>query len=501
MDLHTKDKPVGENMEDCHTVAIKLSSKANAFSIDAIIATSAAAEELTGTSEDKMADFHCREEVSSGGADNILDFPRPSVSPCVQETHHEECDVQAGGTTTCVVAKELKESKNPEHPDLKLLECTLESKELWRKFHDLGTEMIITKTGRRMFPTIRVSFSGALQDSKYIVVMDIIPVDYKRYRYAYHKSSWLVAGKADPPVPSRLYFHTESPICGNQLTKQLCSFEKLKLTNNTLDQNGHVILNSMHKYQPRIHVIRANADTGLFKNMKEEDYKTFVFPETQFTAVTAYQNQLITRLKIDSNPFAKGFRDSSRLNEYERDSVENLLTERRILQPGTAAAVELLLGRSVSHISPLTNAMANFSRLMSNAYENTNRIFPGNSIHHMSPTYQRYTSHSPVAGTASSLSSGLSHQPPHNEYFPPNISALHRSGARDISALSRSLIPAIRHHAYLNRVAAKDRTFHISDSERYNPYNSFSVSTFRYQLPYFKPGFFPPSSHVKHKPP
>ena len=38
--------------------------------------------------------------------------------------------------------------------------------------------------------------------------------------------------------------------------------------------------------------------------------KTFVFEETQFTAVTAYQNQQITRLKIESNPFAKGFRDA-----------------------------------------------------------------------------------------------------------------------------------------------------------------------------------------------
>lgn len=28
------------------------------------------------------------------------------------------------------------------------VECHLETKELWDKFHDLGTEMIITKTGR-----------------------------------------------------------------------------------------------------------------------------------------------------------------------------------------------------------------------------------------------------------------------------------------------------------------------------------------------------------------
>ena len=33
------------------------------------------------------------------------------------------------------------------------------------------------------------------------------------------------------------------------------------------------------------------------------------FPETRFLAVTAYQNVRVTQLKIDNNPFAKGFRD------------------------------------------------------------------------------------------------------------------------------------------------------------------------------------------------
>ena len=93
---------------------------------------------------------------------------------------------------------------------------------------------------RRMFPTIRVSFSGMDAHTKYAVLMDIVPVDNKRYRYAYHRSSWLVAGKADPPLPTRLYLHPDSPFSGEQLTKQTVSFEKLKLTNNMLDKSGQV---------------------------------------------------------------------------------------------------------------------------------------------------------------------------------------------------------------------------------------------------------------------
>ncbi|XP_059153428.1 T-box transcription factor TBX20-like [Physella acuta] len=186
--------------------------------------------------------------------------------------------------------------------------------------------MIITKTGRRMFPTVRVSFTDLDPTARYCVLMDIVAVDSKRYRYAYHRSSWLVAGKADPPLPARLHLHPDSPFTGEHLMKQTVSFEKVKLTNNMLDKNGHIILNSMHKYQPRVHLVLKTETTKLpITSLDGHDVTTFVFPETVFIAVTAYQNQLITKLKIDSNPFAKGFRDSSRLTEFDRETMESLL--------------------------------------------------------------------------------------------------------------------------------------------------------------------------------
>ena len=91
-----------------------------------------------------------------------------------------------------------------------------------------------------MFPTLKVSLHGVDPKANYMILMDTVPVDDKRYRYAYHRSTWLVAGKADPPAPVRLYMHPESPFSGEQLLKQIISFEKVKLTNNVLDQSGHV---------------------------------------------------------------------------------------------------------------------------------------------------------------------------------------------------------------------------------------------------------------------
>lgn len=95
-----------------------------------------------------------------------------------------------------------------------------------------------------MFPTLRVSFSGPLRQAtpsdRYAVLLDIVAVDCRRYRYAYHRSSWLVAGKADPPPPPRLYSHPDTPVGPDALRKQVISFEKVKLTNNEMDKNGQV---------------------------------------------------------------------------------------------------------------------------------------------------------------------------------------------------------------------------------------------------------------------
>ncbi|XP_060607924.1 T-box transcription factor TBX20-like isoform X3 [Ruditapes philippinarum] len=186
----------------------------------------------------------------------------------------------------------------------KNLKITLENRDLWTKFSSLGTEMIITKTGRRMFPTLKVGLEGLDPHSKYILLVDIVPLDDCRYKY--HNSEWVVTGKAEPHMPGRLYIHPDSPASGSHWLKQPVTFHKLKLTNNNLDQNGHIILNSMHKYQPRVHIVQAN---DIF-SMRWTSFNTYAFEETTFIAVTAYQNEQITQLKIDHNPFAKGFRDN-----------------------------------------------------------------------------------------------------------------------------------------------------------------------------------------------
>ncbi|XP_058162161.1 T-box transcription factor TBX10 [Dasypus novemcinctus] len=199
--------------------------------------------------------------------------------------------------------------QGPKNPHVSGVTVQLEMKTLWEEFNQLGTEMIVTKAGRRMFPTFQVKILGMDRLADYALLMDFVPLDDKRYRYAFHSSAWLVAGKADPATPGRVHFHPDSPAKGAQWMRQIVSFDKLKLTNNLLDDNGHIILNSMHRYQPRFHVVFVDPRKDS-ERYAQENFKSFVFAETQFTAVTAYQNHRITQLKIASNPFAKGFRES-----------------------------------------------------------------------------------------------------------------------------------------------------------------------------------------------
>lgn len=64
-------------------------------------------------------------------------------------------------------------------------------------------------------------------------------------------SRWMVAGKADPEMPKRMYIHPDSPSTGEQWMQKVVSFHKLKLTNNISDKHGFVSTVRCILYCPR----------------------------------------------------------------------------------------------------------------------------------------------------------------------------------------------------------------------------------------------------------
>ncbi|NXE51011.1 TBX5 factor, partial [Casuarius casuarius] len=177
----------------------------------------------------------------------------------------------------------------------------LHERELWLKFHEVGTEMIITKAGRRMFPSYKVKVTGLNPKTKYILLMDIVPADDHRYKFADNK--WSVTGKAEPAMPGRLYVHPDSPATGAHWMRQLVSFQKLKLTNNHLDPFGHV---STRAGRGDVRL------SSLFQALSWTYDEPVPFPPFQ-----------ITQLKIENNPFAKGFRGSDDMELHRMSRMQS----------------------------------------------------------------------------------------------------------------------------------------------------------------------------------
>ena len=88
-----------------------------------------------------------------------------------------------------------------------------------------------------MFPVVKVSISGLEPYSLYAVVMDIVQVGEKMFKF-----KWVVMGKAEPmgSEKGRLFIHPDSPATGASWEKQIITFQKCKITNNHLDQFGNV---------------------------------------------------------------------------------------------------------------------------------------------------------------------------------------------------------------------------------------------------------------------
>ncbi|KAJ7987426.1 hypothetical protein DPEC_G00326360 [Dallia pectoralis] len=214
------------------------------------------------------------------------------------------------------VENELQAGREKGDPTESELKVGLDENHLWKKFKELTNEMIVTKNGRRMFPVLKVNISGLDPHAMYSFLLDFTAADNHRWKYV--NGEWVPGGKPEPQAPSCVYVHPDSPNYGAHWMKDPVSFSKVKLTNK-LNGGGQVMLNSLHKYEPRIHIVRVGGPQRLITSHS--------FPDTQFIAVTAYQNEEITALKIKYNPFAKAFLDAK-----ERSDHKDILEDSNIQQ-------------------------------------------------------------------------------------------------------------------------------------------------------------------------
>jgi len=154
---------------------------------------------------------------------------------------------------------------------------------------------------RRTFPLIKLRLANLEDSALYTVQIEFRVADSFKYRFV--NGEWRTTPRTEklPNTPT-LYTHSDSPNFGHHWTKDTIQFFKLKLTNNENGKNRDAVyLRSLNKYDPIIHIYK--------HDRKNVDDKILVFShsfkETQFVAVTAYQNDMVnnnnTYLLIDIN--------------------------------------------------------------------------------------------------------------------------------------------------------------------------------------------------------
>ncbi|CDQ80385.1 unnamed protein product [Oncorhynchus mykiss] len=173
-------------MSDRRRSAAALSSRAHAFSVEALIGSNK--KRKLRAWEEKELELSMESLATNGqlgdGDDpaHCLDIdPDSEASPGSDGEGLAERTSCSFGSPADLAPAACEPSPAASMEEIQVeLQCA----DLWKRFHEIGTEMIITKAGRRMFPAMRVKIVGLDPHQQYYIAMDIVPVDNKRYRYA-----------------------------------------------------------------------------------------------------------------------------------------------------------------------------------------------------------------------------------------------------------------------------------------------------------------------------
>ncbi|KAK0401614.1 hypothetical protein QR680_015877 [Steinernema hermaphroditum] len=207
--------------------------------------------------------------------------------------------------------------------------------ELWRSFHELENEMILTKKGRKMFPNMAFKISGFDPKHKYNIAISFKRVDEHRYKWSDQR--WTSVGKGELIEQNPMLYQREGMQLGEFWAKQdWIKFDKVKLTNTAHNIRDWIVcLRSMHKYIPYVYILRGEGDC--LPNTPPHSIKQYVVQEfeikcMEFVAVTAYNNDALKNLKVDNNKYAKGFRPEGRHSAKRRPEAQQLYGTPKVIR-------------------------------------------------------------------------------------------------------------------------------------------------------------------------
>ncbi|KAL5970917.1 T-box brain protein 1 [Taenia solium] len=173
---------------------------------------------------------------------------------------------------------------------------------------------------RPMFPTLSVRMDGLISNRLYTIFLDLMPKDQNVYEYQSGLWASLQTTKPYPP-PNLVRLGSALMECGMDF-----SFVKITADTGPPINRDEIFVHRGQIYLPRYHIVRhlTAAEVAVRRHSEGacrsgmlgrlEYVGTYVIPETEFVAVSSYQNRQILELKldIDSNPCGfRGRRDSN----------------------------------------------------------------------------------------------------------------------------------------------------------------------------------------------
>ncbi|CAH8616480.1 unnamed protein product [Schistosoma margrebowiei] len=259
----------------------------------------------------------------------------------------------------------------------------LKEQKIWSDIYLHNTEMIATNTGRRIFPSLSVDVFGLNPNDQYIFLLDMLLI--QPHIFKHQGDRWIISSQSEVlnhshTLEGKYYIQEESPKTGAYWMESGVNFTRVKITNTKeiKPYKNMIHVNSMHYYIPRISVVRLNHlmdnqsnyyhptsnSSGISNQSNQlELIGSYIIPGTQFYTVTAYQNPDVIRIKINNNPFAKGFRNRQDTDEFNDLAVLSVMNSRNKYMTTTSSS---------SSSTSLSVSSINFSKKTHINYSNEN---------------------------------------------------------------------------------------------------------------------------------
>ncbi|XP_041950753.1 T-box protein VegT-B-like isoform X2 [Alosa sapidissima] len=221
--------------------------------------------------------------------------PSPGIVTLQITTEHSDDQAFAPATKTKMADQCGMCTFCPSERDMDgKIHVSLDNDSVWQEFHSIGTEMLLTREGSRMIPFCRFRLTGLAPHRHYFLLMDFQLVNKSRAQ----------GGLSDThKVVSHIYTHPSSPATGLKWMRVPVTFNMVKLTSDLLNDPRIVMLKSDQRYVPRLHVVPFDPSRGRTVDLDDPETWMFMFPQTEFCAVSCYQNLQLINLKIKHNQF------------------------------------------------------------------------------------------------------------------------------------------------------------------------------------------------------